>query len=149
MTQFSIELKEFPPSINKLYFSLPHGGKAMTKEGVRFQHLVVSQISKAWGPELAKFDNTKPYAVSVTVFFPEIFNKGWPDKASQRFKKRDATNLIKLLEDTLAKAIGVDDANFVRFSITKWKDEENPRIIINIRELKEADLEYHGGDESN
>jgi Holliday junction resolvase RusA-like endonuclease len=135
--KWSVVLTEFPPSINRLYFSLPRGGKAMTTDGRRFQSHTVSKLHDTWGPMLKGFDANKPYAVTVTVFFPSILNKGWPGKAQQRFKKRDATNLIKLLEDTLAKAIGVDDANFLSFTIRKYQDPKNPRIEVMIEDTED------------
>lgn len=138
MTVLSLTIQEFPPSVNRLYFSLPRGGKAMTTEGLRFQRHVISIIATEHGPSLKKFDANKPYTVELMVYFPEIYNKGWPKTAQQRYKRRDATNLIKLLEDTLAKAIGVDDANFLRFTVEKRMDPKCPRIEIRISEYQEA-----------
>lgn len=128
---FRLTIHEFPPSVNHLYFSM-HGKKAMSTEGRGFQRRLLFQITQEQGSQLAEFDANEPYSVELTIYFPEIFNKSWPEKAQQRYKKRDATNLIKLLEDTLAKAIGVDDANFLRFTVEKKKDAENPRIEVRI-----------------
>lgn len=125
-------LEEFPPSINKLYFSLPRGGKAMTTAGKRFVRKVTMQLQREWGPMLKEFDQAEPYHVDIVVYFPDIINKTWPSVAKQRYKKRDADNLMKLLLDTIAKAIGVDDANFLKITMEKRMDPMKPRIHIYI-----------------
>ena len=134
MVEEFLTLKEFPPSINKLYFNHPRGGKAMTNEGKRFQRLVVEQIQQEIGHKLAQFKEDQPYEVRITVYFPTILNKGWPEKAQQKYKKRDADNILKLLLDTLSKAIGVDDANFLMITVEKQMDPEEPRIEVYIKE---------------
>lgn len=135
LNEFWLTIKEFPPSANDLYFSSPRGGKAMTTKGKRFQRLVVDQIHREAGHKLAQFKADQPYEILVMVFFPTIYNKGWPEKAQQRYKKRDADNLLKLLLDTISKAIGVDDANFLKVAVEKHMDPKNPRIEIVIRDF--------------
>lgn len=130
-------LEEFPPSINKLYFSLPHGGKAMTPAGKRFQRRTMMQLQRTWGPALSEFSPDQPYHIDVIVYFPEIINRTWPRVAQQKYKKRDADNLMKLLLDTISKAIGVDDANFLKITVEKRRDPKKPRIHIYIHPHEE------------
>jgi len=131
-------IKEFPPSINKLYFNHPRGGKSVTTAGKAFQRRILYQIQQEHGPELVQFKPNDPYDLTIEMYFPEIYNKGWPKTAQQRFKRRDADNLLKLLLDTLSRAIGVDDANFLRFTVVKRRDPENPRIEVTIAPYQEA-----------
>jgi Holliday junction resolvase RusA-like endonuclease len=96
------------------------------------------QIQQEFGHVIHKFDKNAPYDISVLVYFDEIYNKSWPATAQQKYKKRDATNVIKLLEDTLAKAIGVDDANFLRFTVEKRMDKAQPHIEIVVKDYEEV-----------
>ena len=129
-----LTINEFPPSANDLYFSHPKGGKVMSQKGRSFQRRIIDQINQELGPRLHLFKNDLAYEVRVTVFFPTILNKGWPGKAQQKYKKRDADNILKLLLDTISKAIGVDDANFLMVTVEKLMDPKKPRIEVFIRE---------------
>lgn len=130
-----IRLSEFPPSINKLYVSLPRFGKAMSQEGKRFKRVVLAQMQEEWGPDLVKVDPNTAYEVEIYVYFPLIINKGWPETAQQKYKKRDADNLLKLLLDTLADAMGIDDANFLRITVEKLENRDNPHIYVKVSKL--------------
>ncbi len=58
------------------------------------------------------FKKDVPYGYIMQLLSPNLLNKGWPDKAKDRYKTLDANNRVKLLEDTMAIAFGIDDKHF-------------------------------------
>lgn len=132
------EIEGVPPTTNKAYFDMvvKKGKKyvpvrTLTAEGKAYKTLVRTHIAKAWGSH--KIPGNRPLSLVVKLSFPNIENKGWPDKAEQRYKKLDVSNRIKLLEDALSDAIAVDDRQFFSVFFYKLKGEEKTHIWLTDR----------------
>jgi len=119
-----------PPSINKLYF-IKSGRKHISSEGkslkARMKGIILNEaVSALW------LNNAQNSALEMKLelFFPAVENKGWPSKAKYRYKRVDITNRVKLLEDALSEALGIDDSVFFKTTITKQKGEERACVTI-------------------
>ena len=114
------QLPSLPISTNHAYTNITIGkGKkkvtkrVLTKEGRKYKTETKGYIVQHYPMELARIQPDKPYGYIIQLSFPNLLNKGWPDTAKSRYKKLDASNRVKLLEDALSDALGIDDSCFL------------------------------------
>lgn len=126
---------ELPPSSNKIYFQGTRLTRHAREYGERFAHYMAIKH----GHEIIDIDPKKLYAVHLRFFFESLVNAGWTErdrkgqrKAKSPYKKIDLTNRVKLLEDCLRDAIGVDDSQTFAVSLEKHHDPDNPRVEIHV-----------------
>lgn len=125
-----------PPSSNKIYYGSVNG-RRLTDTGRTYKTALVRWLSKEIAKSgLTMFRDDVPYEVRLLFAFEQkdVLTKGWPKKAKSRFKKADTTNLDKLVLDSLALAIGVDDCAFFDVQLSK-AISHNPGVSIFIQEL--------------
>lgn len=113
-----IVLPCLPPSLNNAYASR---GKIRfpTKELTQFKTTMKTHIAREYAPEMLMFVKDHRYALHARLSFLALATKGWPKKAANRYKRVDATNRFKILEDTIMEATGVDDSHNFVVSIEK------------------------------
>ena len=126
-------LNVLPPSVNKLYKNNPWGGRILSPAAKKFTVAAKLALSKKWAFEEALRQN-EPYKLTLTFYMQKVVNAGWP-KTKTRFKRQDATNYIKLLEDVICEVCGIDDSCFMEVTVEKKEDPDNPRIKILIEEV--------------
>ena len=80
-----------------------------------------------------------PYKLHLDFFMPALYNKGWPDKAKTRFKRRDVTNLVKVFEDVICEVYGIDDCQFTQVVLRKKHGPDYGRVglVYRIEEIEE------------
>lgn len=122
-----------PPSDNKIYFNLKYGGRALTKDATKFKNLVKVKIAKLSVTDIISFKKNIPYRIKIKVF-TKLYNKGWPEKAKDRFKRVDTLNRTKLLVDAITEAIGIDDKHIVS-AIVEKEDSEVGKVTVTLEEL--------------
>lgn len=105
-----IVLDGVPPSDNQAYFNNPAGGRTLTKAGTRYKKDVIQHIIKHHANETRQLRKDVALGCLIAYGFPEMFNKGWPDKAKTKFKRIDVSNRDKLLHDAIVEATTVDDS---------------------------------------
>ena len=133
--RLSLELVlEMPPTDNHIYFNLPRGGRALTKEARRYKALVKEKAARAAVTSPFSFREHIPYRVTINLFF-KLFTKGWPKNAKWRFHKTDTLNRTKLLVDAITEAVGVDDRHIIETIVRKEDEEATPRVEIRLEEL--------------
>jgi hypothetical protein len=100
-----------PPSANNAYVNLPHGGRRLSKDGEKYKHELMAYFTRTYRREFMIFKPNTPYLMVMSFYFDCIENNGWATgKSKTRYKKFDATNRPKLLEDVLKDAAGIDDS---------------------------------------
>jgi len=116
-----------PPSANNAYINLPRGGRRLSKEGEKYKHETLAYFSRHYRRELLTFKPNTPYAMAMLFYFDAVENDGWlTGKAKTRYKKFDATNRPKLLEDVLKDAAGIDDSQNLDVYLRKRKVSDCP-----------------------
>lgn len=155
---FRIVYPELPPTSNKLYFRGTILTKKARTYAERFAAYVARWYGPELnqfkvGPEVT-------YALHLRFFFDSLENENWfkatdeerrvgfvnrmvykkskdGTKTSERknvelsrYKKIDLDNRIKLLQDCIRDAIGVDDSQIFAGSQEKHQDPSNPRVEI-------------------
>lgn len=120
------ELSGVPPSTNKAYFNLPRGGRSLSATGKKYKAETTSQLVRHYPNDLRMFSANTAYGILIVVSM-QILNAGWPQTAKTRYKKLDATNRVKLLEDALMDACGIDDSQFLFSAVIKQQAHADER----------------------
>jgi Holliday junction resolvase RusA-like endonuclease len=133
---FQAELTVLPPSVNEMYVYTSRGPRPsgkMKKFKARASIEIAKQVDFAGSP----LDENSPYLLKIDYFLPALFNKGFPKKAKTRYKRRDVSNLVKVLEDVLANCLGIDDSCFTEQHVRKLHGPDHDFVGIRL-EVSEA-----------
>lgn len=140
MTLFAT-ISELPPSTNKLYSPKTFkkgkkliSTKVLSDEARKYITSASTELGKQWMFK-EKPEPNAPYELTLVFFLERIENKTWPAKAASRFVKRDVSNLIKVLEDIVSRASGIDDSCTLDLHVFKRQDSNNPRVEIILRSI--------------
>lgn len=120
-----------PPSVNKLYY-VRNGRKALSAEGraLKEQMRTIVSLASATNAAAADIDNT-PLTLHLAFFFPEIENRGWSQKkATARYKRVDVSNRVKLVEDAVCEALGIDDSAFMFVHLSKQEGASRVHVRV-------------------
>jgi Holliday junction resolvase RusA-like endonuclease len=133
-----------PPSSNKIYEPVwvqgKPRGKRLSKEGGKFKFRAMRVMQQDGRVAFLNLEEHVPYELTIAVFFKKIYNAGWPEKAKNKYEKVDATNRIKLIEDTVADAVGLDDRHNFRIIVEKHCEPDNPGIYVMLRRIPEEEV---------
>lgn len=135
-----------PPTTNNAYFDdvqflwSPKKGKkvpivkrVLKDEGKNYKIDVKAKLTQHYPGEMMIMKPNIPLGLAIRLDFPrdKLLNMSWPKKAKNRYKTLDASNRIKLLEDAIASAGGIDDSNF-QIVVTLKKAVEQPQGFTHI-----------------
>lgn len=126
-------------SVNKLYFSRG-GRRILTTTGRAYKRQVTLKLAQTWTLLTTDINKDVPYSLDLIFYLPQVYTKGWPGKAQNRFKKIDVSNLVKFFQDCIAAASGVDDSSHFETFIKKIEDPENPRLDIRLTQMAEDEV---------
>ena len=134
-----------PPSSNKIYEPVWVRGKPMGKRlstaGRRFKVRAMKVIQEGGRAALLNLKEHIPYELTLAVFLEKVENKGWASGAAEnRYAKIDVTNRIKLIEDTVADAVGVDDRHNFKILLEKHCDPDYPGLYVILAEVSEKEV---------
>ena len=134
-----------PPSSNKIYEPVyvrgKPRGKRLSDSGRRFKIRAMKAIQEGGRAALLNLKEHIPYELTLAVFLEKVENKGWSGGgAGSRYAKIDVTNRIKLIEDTVADAVGVDDRHNFRIVLEKHCDPDHPGIYVFLSEIPEKEV---------
>lgn len=119
-----------PPSSNSIYVTdwIQHR-RILSEDAKKYKAYFKQNFHDHHILETAKFKRELPYKLSI-IFIMDVVNKGWPGKAQHRFKQSDASNRVKILEDCLAEALGIDDSQFTDVLIHKVQATDNQPSMV-------------------
>lgn len=140
-----MRLPFLPPSINAAYFTIAAkvgkqtvAKRVLTTEGKSFKTKTAGHLAQNYPTEMQIFKKDVPYAVAFIAYFDLLTNKTWPESAETRYKKLDASNRVKLVEDALVTASGVDDSQFIISLV--GKDQGPPQTDIYVWDLSQESM---------
>jgi len=154
-----IHVPSLPLSINAAYAKKRgSGARILTEKGKRYKTETSSFIARQYPVVLKFFKPDVPYVLVVEFTFPhreDLYCGTWgePKGAESRYKSLDVGNRLKLFEDALAAATGVDDKHNFAMLLNKtwadgveatdvwvWNREEEPRNPIDelLQRLRQA-----------
>lgn len=98
-----------PPSANHAWVTTRQGKRFLSADGKHFKQQVKQTILLT--PDL-HLDPDVGVSLRIDLYFrrQDILSSTWPKEAKRRYKRLDTSNRIKLLEDAVFEAIGVDDS---------------------------------------
>lgn len=138
----SLSLPTIPPSSNHAYINIRGGGgRTLGPAGKKYIRETKVHLAQNFPQLLMHVRPNVAYAVYFRIYFPEIFNMGWPDSAKTRYKTVDASNRVKLLEDALKAACGIDDAQNLLVLVEKRQGPPLTEIFIWNLEMEATPLD--------
>lgn len=137
-----IVLDNLPPSSNNAYINLPaktkkggkgvqRGGRVLSDEGKKYKKMVIDHLVKHHAPQLKVLRKNATIGCLIAYGFPEMYSKGFPDKAENRFRKNDLANRPKLLQDAIVEATSMDDSQ-ICFDYKYKFPSEKPQTVVYI-----------------
>ena len=109
-----LAVQGLPPSVNNAYITLRGGKRVLSPEGREYKRATPAFFSQHYREEMQFFRKNAPYTLAIRLTFLVLENKTWPASVETRYKTTDTGNRLKLLEDALKDAAGVDDSqNFI------------------------------------
>jgi len=143
-----------PPSANHAYTNVPkrQGSKVttirmLTTAGKKYKRETQTYLTRNHPKELKYFQANKPYCLFINFVFSEesdLYVQSYPEKSENRYKKLDTGNRLKLFEDALAQATGLDDSHNWMLVLLKttgkadathvfaWNMEDDPGPFTNL-----------------
>lgn len=120
-----------PLSMNNAYFNLPRGGRTLTAKGKGYKTEISTHLIRNFQEALKQVQKNVAYGLAIDLTFTDMQNATWPEKAATRYKKLDVSNRVKLLEDALVDALGIDDSQFLTVLARKRQGTiEQTRVLI-------------------
>lgn len=107
-----------PPSSNHIYVSNRGRGRFLSSDAKKFKTRAVAHIQSNCLAQIARLNRNLIYRVWYCFYFPledlinTTFGTGKKGAAATRYKRMDVENRLKLVADSLATAIGIDDCQF-------------------------------------
>lgn len=105
-----------PPTSNNIYTSGFHGKRVLTTPAKKWRNHATAHLGCEYFLATQGLDRSPETTCVLGLEFhvTDLTNKGWPNKAKDKFKKMDLSNRIKLLEDTWRDFVRLDDHhNFI------------------------------------
>jgi hypothetical protein len=101
------------PSVNEMYFN-SRSGRTLTKKAREYKLLARSLISQS--PNISKVDTSNLLGMVIDVY---VHNA-----------RRDATNVVKIIEDCAFEALGVNDNKDFIILVRKFFGGEDTIVIL-------------------
>lgn len=133
-----IRLPFLPPTLNHMYENIPKrrigkkmigGGRRLTNAGKEFKLNVSQVVLRNHAMETGQLGPISGIGLYVAFGFPNLLNKGYPEKSESRYKKLDVSNRLKALEDGLTETINFDDSQIIFSVSTKHLSKSEESLI--------------------
>lgn len=144
ITVFSIPY--MPPSSNQIYVNKRGGGgRFLSTLAEQYKATVKSYLGEHYMMDISNLNPEGMYEVTFNFLLSkdQVFNKGFGKEkngAKTKYKRIDASNRIKLLEDCIKEVTGIDDSQYFSVTARKWIAKE-PRVVIYLEEMELAEVD--------
>jgi len=135
MGTIQLHVSTIPPSLNALYVYTGHGA-VYTTAGKKYIATTKSELIKQIPFKGLVFNVNTPHRLTLTFYF-DVLTKGFPKTAEFRFRKKDVSNYIKLLEDIVSDCLGLNDMCFTEHTVRKRDSATHGKagVDIHVEEL--------------
>jgi len=128
-----------PPTSNNIYVRHPSGrGRVLSAKARHFKIRAMQAVQSRGQVVLLQVEKNIPYELHLAIFFEQVENKA--SRKGDRYKKMDLSNRIKLIEDTIAEAVGLDDSHNFRTIQEKHCDPDNPGLYVTLSRVPEEEV---------
>ena len=130
-----------PPSVNHQYY-LRNGLLTLSNDAQAYKRSLVKALSKMKAN--GKLSIASTYLVG---HYQQSEMEGWQKLRCKRLLSmryefflrsigaRDLDNGVKLVQDAICEALGIDDRDVVEIYMAKRVDKENPRLVVTMKFL--------------
>jgi crossover junction endodeoxyribonuclease RusA len=122
-----------PPGVNNLYLSV-NGRRVLSQEGKRFK----SEVSARLDEMLASGRLTAETVDALRSGYLSLFI----DFYFSTPLKRDLDGGLKITQDAICEALGINDNRVVDIHIVKRIDPSRPRIHVQLEPINEQDWQF-------
>ena len=129
-----MEFSQLPPTSNKIYFK----GTILRTEARKYAEWFAAE-ARRYLPLISQMNDQGIFALHLR-FYMTLLNAS--KTAKDRYKKIDLSNRVKLIEDCVRDAIGIDDSHTFRATQEKRHepDESKHRVLVWVEEVNPADF---------
>jgi crossover junction endodeoxyribonuclease RusA len=124
--RFSLPL---PPGVNNQYVTLKNGRRSLSPASKKWKRAAQQEV------EVMRFDGRIPEAFLEVA--AEGFLSLFLDFYFETPLRRDLDGGLKILQDTVCEALGVNDNRVVDIHLVKRMDPLNPRVEVQVEALPE------------
>jgi crossover junction endodeoxyribonuclease RusA len=122
-----------PPGVNNLYVSV-NGRRVLSREGRRFKAEVRARLDSMRAEGRLPAETLEALRSGYLSLFIDFY---FPTPL-----KRDLDGGLKITQDALCEALGINDNRVVDIHIVKRIDPSRPRIHVQLETIKEADWQF-------
>lgn len=128
-------LEEAPISINDAY-TVYRGRMHLKSAGKAFRDNLKQKVARSsleWKTaHECVYQHGGRATLIISLYFADLLNKSWTpkNKVKTKYKKKDASNYIKLIEDAVARGSGIDDCINLEVRVRKRSDPDRPRVEV-------------------
>jgi crossover junction endodeoxyribonuclease RusA len=122
-----------PPGVNNLYVSV-NGRRVLSGEGKRFKAEVAERL------DAMRHEGELPEAAMAA--FRSTYLSLFVDFYFATPMRRDLDGGLKITQDALCEALGVNDNRVVDIHLTKRVDPRRPRIEVELETIPEEDWQF-------
>lgn len=126
--EFAAFIPGLPPSLNTLR-TIRNRHPILTAKGRKYKATAHNWITYYLDKHIPHLTSEDPLRLDFIFYFKNIENKGWKTGRASRFKKKDTSNLIKLVEDVLMNCLEIDDCQIVKSSQRKLQSSMDGVLI--------------------
>jgi Holliday junction resolvase RusA-like endonuclease len=128
-------IDKLPPSSNKIYVNIPRKGRFLSPQAMAFKIYAMREIQQQGRVAFLGLKQNVPYELQLAVFFDQI--EYVKSLKGSRYKRIDLSNQVKLIEDTVAEAVGIGDEHNFRLVLEKHCDPDHPGMYVTLRPIAE------------
>lgn len=135
MSSIQMIYPELPPSSNRLYIR----GSILRPEARRYRENFKKWAHQHHGHEILQMDPQQIYALHLDFHLPTAINESFYDaskppsrRAQTPYKRIDLSNKIKLLEDCIKYAVGIDDSQTFESLQRKFHAPGREKVVITL-----------------
>ena len=136
MNHLRVWIDKLPPSSNHIYVSIPGKGRFLSPQAMAFKVYAMRVIQQQGRVAFLGLKSNIPYELHLAVFFDQV--EYLKSSKGSRYKRIDLSNQVKLIEDTVAAATGIDDAHNFRMVLEKHCDPDHPGMYVTLRPIEEG-----------
>jgi Holliday junction resolvase RusA-like endonuclease len=135
MSYLKVWIDRLPPSSNKIYVSVPGKGRFLSPQASAFKVYAMRTIQQQGRVAFLGMKQNVPYELRLIVFFDQV--EYLKSAKGTRYKRIDLSNQVKLIEDTVAAATGIDDSHNFRMVLEKHCDPDHPGMYVTLLPISE------------
>lgn len=130
---FELDIAGLPPSVNALYSTI---GKfrVKSKVGREYERMVWTLVRNTYGSYIRDkyFQKQWNRAIKLELYFHKPSWHCTTKGKTHQFLKRDCSNFIKSAEDSIMKALGLEDSCVVDLTAKKVSGAEMERTHVRL-----------------